>query len=160
MLLAGLTALSFAIHWSHLIRFDREARDFDEVIAQLPDAPRVYFLNWDPSGRVTRTNAYLHFHAYIQARRGGLISFSFPGLFWVMPMRQREDAGIPTLSEGAEWSPRSFDYDAIGDFYDYVLVREREKRPGVASLAKFPYDLIYSNPPWELYRHPADSVVE
>jgi hypothetical protein len=54
----------------------------------------------------------------------------------------------------------AFDFDAIGDFYDYVLVREREKRPGVASLAKFPYDLIYSNPPWELYRHPADSVVE
>jgi hypothetical protein len=41
-----------------------------------------------------------------------------------------------------------------------VLVRKRPKQRGVESLAKFPYERIYSKPPWELYRHLADEVVE
>ena len=159
-LLAGLTALTFATHWSHLIRFDREARSFDDVIAQLPDTPRVYFLNWDMDGAVTETHAYHHFHAYIQARRGGLISFSFPELFWNIPVRVRENAGIPKPSGESEWYVRFFDYDEIGDFYDHVLVRKGARKRGVESLAKFPYERIYSNPPWELYRRPADEVIE
>jgi len=158
--LAGLTALTFAIHWSHLFRFDREARSFDDVIARLPDAPKVYYLDWDRSGRVTETYAYHHFHAYIQARRGGVISFSFPEMFWNIPVRLREAAGVPSPAEESEWINRLFDYDEIGDFYDYVLVRKRARQRGVESLAKFPYERIYSNPPWELYRHLAGEDVE
>ena len=143
-----------------MIRFDREARGFDDVIAQLPDAPRVYFLNQDVSGSVIETYAYLHFHAYIQARRGGLISFSFPELFWNIPVRLREDAGIPVPTEESEWSGQNFYYNEVGNFYDFVLVRGPEKRPGVDPLADSPYERIYSNPPWELYQHPADTAVE
>ena len=159
-LLTTLTLLTFAIHWSHLIRFDREARGFDDVIAELPDTPKVYFLNWDQEGTVTETHAYHHFHAYIQARRGGLISFSFPELFWNIPVRVHENAGIPRLNVGSEWNARLFDYDEVGDLYDYMLVRKRADQRGVESLAKFPYERIYSNPPWELYRHLPDEGVE
>jgi len=159
-LLAGLAALTFAVHWSHLIRFDREARSFDEVIAQLPDAPRVYSLSWDQEGAVTETHAYHHFHAYIQARRGGLISFSFPELFWNIPVRVREEAGIPKPGGDSEWIPELYDEESVGYYYDYVLVRRHEKRPGVESFENFPYDRIYSNPPWEVYRRRANARSE
>jgi hypothetical protein len=100
-----------------------------------------------------RTHAYLHFHAYIQARRGGLISFSFAELFWNIPVRVRDAAGVPVPPEAAEWHPRHYDYDGFGYFYDFVLVRNRPGARGVESLAKFPYERIYSDPPWELYEH-------
>jgi hypothetical protein len=147
-LLGGLAALSFAVHVPQLVRFDREARGFDRVVAQLPDAPRVYFLGWKIEGRVVKTHAYHHFHAYIQARRGGLISFGFPEMFWNIPVRQRRDAGIPVLPAGAEWNPWSYDEEDFGYFYDYVLMRGR----GHVRSSDFPFEVIYRDPPWRLFR--------
>jgi hypothetical protein len=157
-LLAVLTASTFAIHWSHLVRFDREARPFDRVVAMLPDAPKLYFLSWDLNGSVIQTSPYHHFHAYVQARRGGLISFSFPEMFWNIPIRMRDDAGVPRRKQYSEWRPQEFDYDNVGYFYDYVLVRtSRREHRGVETLRKFPYELFYSDPPWELYRRIRDA---
>jgi hypothetical protein len=152
-LLAALTALTFAVHWSHLVRFDREARPFERVVEKLPDAPKLYFLSWDRDGSVVQTNPYHHFHAYVQARRGGIISFSFPEMFWNIPFRMRDDAGVPERKKHSEWRPWLYDYDTVGYFYDYVLVRtSREEHRGVEKLEKFPYELFFADPPWELYR--------
>jgi hypothetical protein len=152
-LLAALTALTFAVHWSHLVRFDREARPFERVVEKLPDAPKLYFLSWDRDGSVVQTNPYHHFHAYVQARRGGIISFSFPEMFWNIPLRMRDDAGVPERKKHSEWRPWLYDYDTVGYFYDYVLVRtSREEHRGVEELEKFPYELFFADPPWELYR--------
>lgn len=154
-LLAALTALTFAVHWTHLVRFDREARPFERVVEKLPDAPKLYFLSWDRKGSVVQTIPYHHFHAYVQARRGGLISFSFPEMFWNIPVRMRDDAGVPEQDKRLEWRPWLYDYDAFGYFYDYVLVRtSRDEHRGVETLEKFPYELFYADPPWELYRRP------
>lgn len=147
-LLGGLVALSFAVNLPQLIAFDREARAFDRVIAQLPDAPRVFFLDWDTQGRVVETHPYHHFHAYIQARRGGLISFGFSELFWNIPVRQRSDSGIPIAPPEVEWDPARYDYEAFGYFYDYVLMRGRGRVTGSA----FPYERVYRRPPWRLFR--------
>ncbi|MBW2289379.1 MAG: hypothetical protein JRG80_07730 [Deltaproteobacteria bacterium] len=89
-----------------------------------------------------------------------MISFSFPELFWNIPVRVHENAGIPRSNVGAEWQVRLFDYDELGNFYGHMLVRMRADQRGVESLAKFPYERIYSNPPWELYRHLAEEAVE
>jgi hypothetical protein len=157
--LAALTALTFAVHWTHLVRFDREARPFERVIAKLPDAPKLYFLCWDREGSVVRTHPYHHFHAYVQARRGGIISFSFPEMFWNIPVRLRSAAGVPAADKRAEWRPRFYDYDDSGYFYDHVLVRTQPGAAGgVETLAKFPYELVYSDPPWELYRRDAGAA--
>ena len=155
-LLTGIATLSFAVHLPHLIRFDREARAFDRVIAQLPDAPRVYFLGWNIEGRVVETQPYHHFHAYIQARRGGLISFGFAELFWTIPVRQRNDMGIPLIPPEAEWRPDLYDYEAFGHFYDYVLMRGR----GRVTSSEFPYELIYRDPPWRLFRRRSSGAAE
>jgi hypothetical protein len=155
-LLATLTALTFAVHWTHLVRFDREARPFEGVVENLPDAPKLYFLSWDRRGSVVQTIPYHHFHAYVQARRGGLIGVSFPEMFWNIPIRMRDDAGVPEQEKRSEWRPWLYDYDAFGYFYDYVLVRtSRHGHGGIETLEKFPYELFYADPPWELYRRPA-----
>jgi len=151
--LAALAGATFLIHGSHLLRFDREARPFDAVVEQLPDHPKLYFLSWDRAGAVVQTNPYHHFHAYIQARRGGVIAFSFPEMFWNIPVRLRADAGVPPLPRAAEWRPWTFDDDAVGGFYDFVLVRNRrDGSGGVGTLPRFRYERIYADPPWELYR--------
>jgi len=153
VLLLTLAGAALLVHGTQLVRFDREARPFDAVIDRLPDRPKLYFLSWDRTGEVIRTNPYHHFHAYVQARRGGVISFSFPEMFWNIPVRLRADAGVPKAQRFAEWRPGSFDDDRVGWFYDFVLVRNSsDGSGGVGTLPKFPYERIYANPPWELYR--------
>jgi len=157
-LLGALTALGFAVHWTPLGRFDREARPFDRVIEQIPNASKLYFLDWGYSGAVVQTRPYHHFHAYVQAKRGGFTSFGFPKRFWNIPVRTRDDAGIPEVDHDIEWHPRLFDYDDAGYFYDFVLVRSGpDETSGVHTLKAFPYELVYEDPPWELYRRPSDA---
>jgi hypothetical protein len=77
-------------------------------------------------------------------------------MFWNIPVRMRDDAGIPEQERRSEWRPWCYDYDAFGYFYDYVLVRTgRHGYGGIETLEKFPYELFYADPPWELYRRPA-----
>jgi hypothetical protein len=157
-LLGTLTALGFAVHWTHLVQFDREARPFERVIEQIPDTPKIYFLDWGYSDSVVQTRPYHHFHAYIQAKRGGLTSFGFPNRFWNIPVRMRDDAGIPEVAHDVEWHPELFDYDDVGYFYDFVLVcRGPHDEGGVHTLPSFPYELVYEDPPWSLYRRPGSA---
>jgi hypothetical protein len=84
-----------------------------------------------------------------------LTSFGFPSRFWNIPVRLRDDAGIPEVDPDDEWHPELFDYDDVGYFYDFVLVRKSpHDRRGVHTLKAFPYELVYSDPPWALYRRP------
>jgi hypothetical protein len=69
----------------------------------------------------------------------------------------RDDAGIPEAAHDIEWHPQLFDYDNVGYFYDFVLVRTApDETSGVHTLKTFPYELVYEDPPWELYRRPSD----
>ena len=143
-----------------VFELSEELKKHERTNAPYHEFLRVPSLSWDQEGAVTETHAYHHFHAYIQARRGGLISFSFPELFWNIPVRVREEAGIPKPGGDSEWIPELYDEESVGYYYDYVLVRRHEKRPGVESFENFPYDRIYSNPPWEVYRRRASADTE
>ncbi|MFQ5418438.1 MAG: hypothetical protein ACE5FL_15535 [Myxococcota bacterium] len=156
-LLGLLAVATAAVHWTHLVRFDREARPFDAVLAELPEQPKLHFLCWDRAGDVIQTNPYHHFHAYVLAQRGGVTSFSFPEMFWNIPVTLREEAGVPRLPLDVEWHPELFDDEAIGGFYDWVLVRNAgDGSRGVDTLPRFSYELVFADPPWELYRRRAE----
>jgi hypothetical protein len=104
-----------------------------------------------------RTAAYHHFAAYAQARRGGLISRTFPQMFWNIPVDLRRDVGIPDLNVDLEFRPASFDYESYGYFYDWLLVRARpEQERRIEAIEVFPYELVYRDPPWRLYRSRGD----
>lgn len=153
-LLIGVCAIGNA--WGHLWLFDREARSFDGVVAALPPRPRLLSLTFDRDGAVMQTFPYLHFGAYAQARKGGLLAMTFSRVFWNIPVRLRDDVAIPPTPPNLEWEPRAYDHAAFGHFYDHVLVRlERAAQQpdrALSPCAEFPYELIHYDPPWQLYR--------
>jgi hypothetical protein len=137
--------------WAHLAMFDREARRFDRILVSLPPRPRVLSLMFEAGSDIMRrgTAPYLHFGAYVQAEKGGLLSFTFPARFWNLPVTYHGDE-IPETPESFEWNMNLYS-ESFGRFYDYALVRIHGTR-GVATSAAFPFELIAAVPPWQLYR--------
>lgn len=149
--LVALALVTIAVSWTNLIRFDREARGFSAVIEQVPYGSRIVALTWDANGEVMRTHPYWHFAAWVQTRRGGLITHSFPFVFWNLPVRAREDAGVPDIPGELFAKPQLFDYQKFGRFYDIVLVRTGRVQ-GVERFPVFPYELAFEAPPWQVWR--------
>jgi hypothetical protein len=111
--LTALAAATIANAWIHLALFDREARSFEGVIAALPERSRVVALTWERNGSVVETIPYVHFAAYAQARKGGLLATTFPGssnadLAGDAPpaLRPPELRSLLRLRPGARRSPR------------------------------------------------------
>jgi hypothetical protein len=149
--LAILALAATANAWVHLVRFDREVGGFDQVVERIPFGSRVVALTWDANGAVMRTRPYWHFGAYAQARRGGLLSYTFPRVFRNLPVRMRADVQIPPTPPYLFEKPYHFDYRTFGFFYDHVLVRTGETR-GRDRFPEFPYQLVFEAPPWQLWR--------
>jgi type IV secretory pathway VirJ component len=149
--LAILAAITIAIAWVHLIRFDREARGFDQVVERIPFGARVVGLIWDANGGVMRTKPYWHFTAYAQAHRGGLIADSFPRKYRNIPVRMREGLQLPPSPPTLDSKPYLFDYDSFGFAYDHIVMRMGETK-GRDRFPVFPYQLVYEAPPWQLWR--------
>ncbi len=148
--LVALACATLVLAWVQLARFDREARTFDTVLAHLPEQPKLLALTFDRNGRVMRSVPYLHFLAYAQARRGGVIAASFIGEFWQLPLREAPGSDRPPSPADLAWRPQDFAPDGFGAWYDWVIVRAR-KFGGRESLSEARYDLVFDAPPWRLY---------
>lgn len=144
--LVAVALLAILSGWWHLWRFDREARGFDQVVRKLPPKPRLLSMAADPNGGVMATRPYLHFAAYAQARKGGLIATTF-ARFWNIPVRRRPGTRAPVTPDSFEWRPDTYDYRKFGYFYPWVLVRGP-----LPELKEFPYELVFSEGKWGLYR--------
>jgi type IV secretory pathway VirJ component len=150
-MLLGLAAASLALAWVQLPRFDREARAFDAVLAALPERPKALMLGFERDGRLLRTDPYLHFLAYAQARRGGVSATSFVGEFWHYPLRERADSPRPATPPDLVWHPERFDAQGFGAWYEWVIVRTRRPERD-APLSPDGYALVLDATPWRLYR--------
>jgi hypothetical protein len=152
-LLAAIAACTIANSWVHLARFDRESRSFAHVLDAAAPRPRIYSFVYDADGEVMRTAPYLHYAAYIQARKGGLISETFPQAFWNIPVRLREDAGIPQSSGTVPWVPGPGEVGTFFRYYDHVLFRgAREQAETLERVLDRRFELVHLDPPWRLYR--------
>jgi hypothetical protein len=107
----------------HLVCFDREAHDFDGVLAAMKPARRVVPLIFARGGSCVspRTFPYLHFAAYYQAAEGGELGRSF-AVVWNVPVRYRADYARYPLREEVEWQPTLLTPQDARHF-DYALVR-------------------------------------
>lgn len=136
--------------WGHLMLFDTEARAFTPILDALPQKPKIASLVFDKNGLWMATNPYMHFVAYAQAEKGGMITMSFPAVFWNLPVMMRSDAPVPKTPTNFEWSLR-FDDRAFGYFYDYAVVRIQG--PATPSTTDaFPFEQVLRSPPWYLYK--------
>jgi hypothetical protein len=149
----GLIALTVAVmgsSWSHFRRFNKEARSFDAIISAVPSRSRIVQLTYDRTGKVAHVPAYMHFAAYAQANKGGLLAVSFPARFWNIPVAVRFDATVPDLPKGLEWNPQLFEERSWGAYFDTVIVREpRTRTPDLPP--PFQYQLQTQSGPWRLY---------
>lgn len=103
--------------------FDREARDFDPVVAAMAPDKRVATLAFARASACCGEGSfpYLHFGAYYQAAKGGELSRSF-AVVWNVPVRYRADYARYPYREELEWAPKRFSPEDARHF-DYVIVR-------------------------------------
>ena len=100
---------------------------FREIVRELPKAPKLLYLVYDHHGARAQNSPYIHLPAYVQAERGGWLSFHF-AQDETFPFRYR-DASDPNTEVPPrtpvrwEWSPQQFQLDQHGTFFDWFLVR-------------------------------------
>ena len=134
----------------HLACFDREAHDFDGVLAAMKPARRVVPLIFARGGGCVspRTFPYLHFAAYYQAAEGGDLARSF-AVVWNVPVRYRADYARYPLREEIEWQPSQLTpQDAR--YFDYALVRGGPPRLP----SQLGFQPVARSGAWALYENP------
>jgi hypothetical protein len=100
--------------------FDADARRFDTLVAAMVPARRVLALTFEPGSPAVGGFPFLHFAAWYQAEKGGVLGFSFATFF---PELARYRAGAePPMTVGLEWYPELFRWERDGE-YDYFVVR-------------------------------------
>jgi hypothetical protein len=130
---AVVTALALALAVSsttnvcrHFIRFQlEEVGDFDEAIDAMAPRQRVAALIYDKSSAIVGYAPFLHFGSYYQAKKGGVIQFSYSSWpFW--PVRFRPGHFPPPGTQPRlrwEWTPEQVPIQELYPYYDYVLTR-------------------------------------
>lgn len=104
--------------------FDAATEDFDRIIQQIPKAPKLGYMVFDHAGSNRTTTPFLHLPAWVQAMRGGWLSFHFVG-WGDNPLRYREGSPAvpPPTPLRFEWTPERFEVETRGRFFDWFLVR-------------------------------------
>jgi hypothetical protein len=116
-------AFLVAEQWQH---FERVTSDFRGIRRHVPRAPRLLYLIFDHSGTDKKDSPFVHLPAWIQAEKGGWLSFHFAG--WrLYPIRYRENSAWvpPPFERNWEWNPHLFDVMKRGVWFDVFLVRSK-----------------------------------
>ncbi len=136
--------------------FDDQTRDFDALVARLPQAPRLAYLVFDHDGSTRTISPFTHLPAWVQAQKGGWLSFHFDH-FGSAPASYRPrapgDRDVPPPTPDAwEWRPDAFVIDdERGRFFDWFLVRAKES-PARVFAADPAVALVDRAGLWWLYR--------
>jgi hypothetical protein len=130
---------------------------FREIVQELPKAPRLLYLVYDHEGSRAEISPYIHLPAYVQAERGGWLSFHFAQLEG-FPFRYRDNSDPnavvpPQTPVRWEWSPQLFQLEQHGTFFDWFLVRRLNspdalfaKDPSIQRVAHFENWWLYHRP--------------
>lgn len=145
--------------------FDRSTEDFQHVVEHIPEAPRLLYLVFDHSGSSKRNTPYIHLPAWVQAEKGGWLSFHMVG-FNHSPIRYRTDTdpaeydgrGVipPAVPDRWEWTPQRFRLQTHGPFFDWFLVRQRSD-PARLFASDPSLRLVAHEGTWWLFQREKDS---
>jgi hypothetical protein len=118
---SGRLAFITATHWHE---FEESDQDFRAIVAQIPRAPKLMYLIFDHSGSARSITPYIHMPAWVQAEKGGWLSFHPAAWGDLHPIRYRQGADVPPpVPERWEWTPERFDLKQNGSYFDTFLVR-------------------------------------
>lgn len=132
--------------------FERESSGYREVIAHMNPRHRALSLVMDRYSEFFRGPVYIHFPAWYQAEKQGVVDFNFAN-FYVQVVRYRLNK-TPEAGPGFEWRPKSFNWKKHGaDQYEYFVVRSPND-PGSTIFGKSlcRVDRIVHSGDWWLYR--------
>lgn len=137
--------------------FAQQTRDFEAVVAHIPQRPKLSYLVFDHDGSFRRTTPFIHLPAWVQAEKGGTLSFHF--VAWHhSPIRYRE--GSPHVPPPTplrwEWTPQRFRVQQHGAFFDEFLVR-RHSDPSALFASDPSVRLVVNEGAWWLFRRQARS---
>ena len=120
-LIVFLTIIWMTILTIRFHRFARDAANFDRVVDALPVNARLLFLDVDPGSIDVPGVLFLHFEAYYQERKGGVIGRSFATHFpELIRYRRGSDPGVFLY---LDWNPWMLDWNRDGAKFDWFLVR-------------------------------------
>ncbi|APR86461.1 1,4-alpha-glucan (glycogen) branching enzyme, GH-13-type [Minicystis rosea] len=151
--LAGLGVSSVVV--TNYRKFDAQTRDFDAIVQHIPKAPKLMYLIFDHGGSTRTSTPFIHLPAYVQADRGGWLSFHFA--VWgasSIAYRPREQPGAvvpPPVPLRWEWTPHLFDVRQKGAFFDWFLVRQG-RSPDALFAADPSIERVDHVGSWWLYR--------
>jgi hypothetical protein len=135
--------------------FDAATADFAAIAAQLPQAPRLLYLVFDHGGAPTLNTPFIHLPAYVQAERGGWLSFHFAiwGASPVVYRSHREPGAVvpPPVPLRWEWTPQKFQVLHHGRWFDWFLVRSQGS-PQARFAADPAIVLVAQQGTWWLFR--------
>jgi MFS family permease len=105
--------------------FEGVNKDFAAIVKHVPPAPKLMYLVFDHSGSTRRVTPFIHMPAWVQAEKGGWLSFHFAGWGDINPIRYRPPGTDvpPATPDRWEWTPERFDLNRNGAFFDTFLVR-------------------------------------
>lgn len=121
---AGRLSFYNAEQWSE---FEQATADFRAIEDDIPPAPKLMYLVFDHSGSMKLVTPFIHLPAWIQAQKGGWLSFHQAATD-ILPIRYREAQGPnvpPPRPLRWEWTPEKFDLKKDGPWFDTFLVRSR-----------------------------------
>jgi hypothetical protein len=135
--------------------FDASTRDFTAIIEQIPKAPKLLYLVFDHEGSTRIASPYMHLPAYVQAEKGGWLSFHF-AVFGASPLEYRapsEKGAVvpPRMPFRFEWEPGTFAAAKHAPFFDWFLVR-RVDNPDALFSADRAIERVDHVGTWWLYR--------
>ena len=134
-------------------RYDAEAREFEAVLAHIPQGSRIMHLVTSPRSGVAVGATYLHYAALAAERTRGIPSFSlarhdpFPVHY---SEKGRREVPIPQW----EWRPNRYDWRKEAAWYDVYLLRGPSPEAAFGRDVKR-VEVIASSGLWRLYRKKA-----
>ncbi|MBK7579621.1 MAG: hypothetical protein IPI67_05370 [Myxococcales bacterium] len=132
--------------------FEQNTRDFQEIVREIPKAPRLAYLVFNHDGSTRAVTPFIHLPAWVQAEKGGALSFHFIG--WNHnPIAYRDGSPNvpPKVPERWEWQPNWFDVRKNGAWFDWFLVRRYGNPAGIFS-ADPSIHLVGQRGSWWLFR--------
>lgn len=149
--LVAVVLATMAVWTVRFRRFDRESRGLDRILEAIAPGRTLIGLPWRVySAAMPGTPYYLHFDAWAQATRGGVLGCSFAGDPPNVVRYRPGDA--PPRTPGVEWNPALFRWRVDG-WYEYFLVRsEEDTGPWLFRDADARVDLVLHSGEWWLYR--------
>ena len=128
-LMAGASWAVLGQHTAWAWRFGQETRDFAEILSVVEPRQRALTLVFEPESQAAKNDIlYIHYPAWYQAEKQGLIDFNFA---WFPPqvVRFRPDR-LPTVMPMFDWKPESFEWNQHrGQDYRYFFVRRDGPMP-------------------------------